>query len=246
MRLHRFFIDPKAVSGNRVIVTDKEVISQIKKVLRLKVGDDLILLDNSGKEYKTKIQELGQDLMRGEIMEASENKNEPELKITLYQALCKKDKFEWILQKGTEVGISEFVPVVTERTEKLGLNRERAEKILKEAAEQSERGIIPKFLEIQNFEDAIKDKEAPTQGRSPDRIVGSEKILLDKSGEEIKKFNLQPITDNFQLFVGPEGGWTEQELKIAKENGARIISLGPRVLRTETAGMVAAAIILNK
>ncbi|MBI4991837.1 MAG: 16S rRNA (uracil(1498)-N(3))-methyltransferase [Candidatus Harrisonbacteria bacterium] len=233
MRLYRFFIDSKAVSGNRIIVTDKEVISQMKKVLRLKTGDDLILLDNSGKEYKTKIQELGQNLMRGEILETSENKNEPELKVTLYQALCKKDKFEWILQKGTEVGILEFVPVITERTEKLGLNFERAEKILKEAAEQSERGMIPKLSEAQNFEDVIKN-------------LTGEKILLDKSGISIKNYTLTPKPYTLNVLVGPEGGWTEQELKVAKENGVKIVSLGSRVLRTETAGMVAVAILLNR
>lgn len=246
MKLHRFFINPEAISGNRVIVTDKEVVSQMTKVLRLKTGDDLILLDGSGKEYRTVIKSLSHSVIEGEVIEVFENRNEPEFKITLYQALCKKDKFEWILQKGTEVGISEFVPVVTERTEKLGLNIERAEKILKEAAEQSERGIIPKLVEIQTLDEAMKNKEAPTQGRSPDKIIGSEKIILDKSGENIKALRLSLFTFRLNVFVGPEGGWTEQELKTAKENGAKIISLGPRVLRTETAGMIAAAILLNK
>lgn len=233
MRLNRFFIDPSLIRGNEIISTDKNLVNQFKNVLRLKGGNEVLFLDNSGREYKTKIEELHAKLLRGSIVGIQENKNEPEAKITLYQALCKKDKFEWILQKGTEIGISAFVPMITERTEKTGMNIERAEKILKEAAEQSERGIIPKLSDIQNFEDTIKNAEG-------------EKILLDKSGGSIKHYLLVISHYPLNVFVGPEGGWTEQELRLAKENGVQIISLGPRVLRTETAGMVMAAILFNK
>lgn len=233
MRLHRFFIDPKAIRGQEIILEDENLINQIKKVLRLKIGDEILFLDNSGKEYETVIKEIGNSAIKAEIIKIRQNQNEPELKIVLYQALCKKDKFETVLQKGTEVGISEFIPVITERTEKLNFDRSRAEKILKEAAEQSERGIIPKLLEIQSFEEAIKN-------------ASGEKILLDKSGEIIKSYKLPVNTNKLVLFIGPEGGFIEDELKFAKQQGARIVSLGPRVLRAETAGLVAAAILLNK
>jgi 16S rRNA (uracil1498-N3)-methyltransferase len=233
MKLHRFFIAPSLIRGKEIVATDKDLINQLKNVLRLKNGDEVLFLDGSGKEYKTVIKQLSNSVIDAEIVETLENKNEPELKITLYQSLCKKDKFEWILQKGTEVGISAFAPIITERTEKTGLNVERAEKILKEAAEQSERGIIPKLFEIEKFGEVIK------------RIEG-EKILLDRSGENIKTYTLIANRYTLSLFVGPEGGWTEEELKLAKNSGAKIISLGPRVLRTETAGMVSAAILLNK
>ena len=231
MRLHRFFIDLKAIRGQEIILEDKNSVNQIKKVLRMKIGDGVLCLDNSGKEYRAVIKEISNSVI-SEIVEVKENQNEPDLKITLFQSLCKKDKFEWVLEKGTEIGISAFVPIITERTEKLGLNRERAEKILREAAEQSERGIIPKLLEIQNFEDAIKN----TKG---------EKILLDRSGENIKTYALRPTSYTLNIFVGPEGGWTKDELKVASEKGARFVSLGLRVLRTETAGLVAVAVLLN-
>lgn len=233
MKLHRFFITPSLIHGKEIVSSDKELINQLKNVLRLKNGDEILFLDGSGKEYQAAIEELHAKLLRARIVETRDNQNEPEIQITLCQALCKKDKFELVLQKGTEVGISFFVPLVTERTEKTGLNAERAEKILKEAAEQSERGIIPKLLQIQKFEEVVKDIE-------------SEKIILDKSGESIK-YQASGITyQALSIFVGPEGGWTEQELKVAKENGAKIISLGSRVLRTETAGMIVAAILLNR
>ena len=234
MKLQRFFIEPKNILEKQVTVTDRDTLNQIKRVLRLRVGERVIFLDGSGKEYESEISELNPESLRAEILSVSENKNEPELKITICQALCKKDKFEWILQKGTEVGAADFIPVLAGRSEKTGLNFERAEKILKEAAEQSERGIIPKLAQIQKFEDVLKSAKG-------------KKILLDKSGVPIKDFLLSPVTgEMLNVFIGPEGGWTDEELEMAKENNAKIVSLGSRVLRTETAGLVAAAILLNK
>ena len=232
MRIHRFFVNPEAIKGSEILLEDKNLVNQIRKVLRMKIGNGILFLDNSGKEYKSVIKQLDDSAVKSEVIEVSENKNEPELKISLCQSLCKKDKFEWVLEKGTEIGISEFVPIITERTEKLGLNKERAEKILKEAAEQSERGIIPKLLEIQKFSEALRQ----AQGK---------KILLDRSGENIKTFDFPHSTFRLNIFVGPEGDWTEKELQVAKEQGVRIVSLGSRVLRTETAGLVAAAVLLN-
>lgn len=233
MKLQRFFIGPENVIGTQVTVSDRDVLNQIRKVLRLRVGDRVIFLDGTGKEYIASIREMDNSSLKAGIDEILENKNEPDLKITLCQALCKKDKFEWVLQKGTEVGISGFIPVLADRSEKLGLNLERAEKILKESSEQSERGIIPRLQEIQKFEDLIKN-------------IPGEKIILDKSGEPIKNYQLSITNYQLHIFVGPEGGWTENELKSAKENGAKIVSLGNTVLRTETAGLVATAILLNK
>jgi len=233
MKLQRFFIEPKDILEKQVTVTDRDTLNQIKRVLRLRVGERVIFLDNTGKEYESEITELNPESLKAEVLSALENKNETDLKITICQALCKKDKFEWILQKGTEVGVSDFVPVLAGRSEKTGLNFERAEKILKEAAEQSERGIIPALAQIGDFEDILKSAKG-------------EKIFLDKSGTDIKIFKLSPSASQLSLFIGPEGGWTEEELALAKQYGAKIISLGARVLRTETAGLVASAIILNR
>ncbi len=235
MKLQRFFIDPDAVLGNEVILGDKDIISQIKNVLRLRAGDKVIFLDGTGKEYIAVIKEISNSAINCGIESLAENKNEPELKIILCQALCKKDKFEWVLQKGTEAGVSEFIPILAERSEKFGLNRERAEKILKESAEQSERGVVPKLHDIQKFSDYILSL-------SKDEDV----IILDKSGKNIKHYTLTPKPYTLNVFIGPEGGWTSEELAFAKENGAEVVSLGKTVLRTETAGLVAASILLNK
>lgn len=234
MKLQRFFIKPENILEKQVTIADRDILNQIKRVLRLRVGERVIFLDDTGKEYESEITELNPESLKAEVLSAAENQNEPKLKITICQALCKKDKFEWILQKGTEVGVSGFVPVLAGRSEKTGLNFERAEKILKEASEQSERGIIPKLAEIQKFEDALKSAKG-------------EKIFLDKSGTSVKDFLPSSVAGQvLNIFIGPEGGWTDAELASAKGSGAKIISLGGLVLRTETAGPVAAAILLNK
>lgn len=241
MKLQRFFIEPKDILEKVVTITDRDILNQIKRVLRLRVGERVLFLDGTGKEYESEIRELNPESLKAEVLSARENQNEPDLKIIICQALCKKDKFEWILQKGTEVGTFEFVPVLAERSEKLGLNFERAEKILKEAAEQSERGIIPKLREIQKFSDYILNLSKDSQI-----------ILLDKSGESIKNYPLSlvngpwPGRQMLNVFIGPEGGWSDEELALAKQSGAKIVSLGARVLRTETAGLVASAILLSR
>lgn len=232
MKQHRFFIDHSALRGSRVHITDGDVVKQITRVFRMKTGDSIIVLDNMGMEYEVKIDEIGREI-QGAVIKKQKNEHEPKLSITLYQSLCKKDKFEWILQKGTEVGITSFVSVIAEHSEKLGFNKERMEKITREAAEQSERGIIPSLGDPITLESAI-------QG------VKGDSIVLDRSGENIKNYTLSAISHTLNIFVGPEGGWSEQELKVTRDKGMRIISLGSRVLRTETAGMIAAAILLNR
>ncbi len=231
MKLHRFFVDKGAVQEKKINLTDVKAISQIKKVLRLGVGDPVVFLDNTGKEYFCRIVESHVGSLISDVETVKENVNEPELKIALYQSLCKKDKFEWVLQKGTEIGVSAFIPIVAERSEKLGFDAERARKIIKEAAEQSKRGRLPYLLDVADFETAMKD----TLG---------EKLVLDASGGRISEHTFI-IKTEIGLFVGPEGGWSERELEIARAAGAKIVSLGNRLLRTETAGVVATAVILN-
>ena len=106
MKLHRFFVDPGFIRGNHIVFSSREILNQLKKVLRVKSGDEVLFLDGSGKEFLTVIGSLDSTGITGRVARVSENKNEPELKITLYQSLCKKDNLEWVLQKNTEVGIA--------------------------------------------------------------------------------------------------------------------------------------------
>lgn len=240
MKRHRFFIDPRIIQGRYARIEDGSVCAHIARVLRLKPGEEIVLLDGLGFEYSARLTRVSIHEISAEILHRQMNKNEAELKVTLYQALIKKDKFEWVLQKCTEVGVVNFVPVRAARSEKTGLNEARAAKVLKEAAEQSERAIIPELEEVRTFEAALKravTPDAPT-------------IVLDVNGEPIARAATAHSRFTLNIFVGPEGGWDETELeavrKLAREGyPIEIVGLGPRVLRAETAGLVAAGIVLN-
>lgn len=241
MKRHRFFIDPRAIQGRFTRIEDKGLCAQIARVLRLKLGEEVVFLDGLGFEYAARLQSVSSREVSAEILHRQMNKNEAELKVTLYQSLIKKDKFEWVLQKCTEVGVANFVPVRAARSEKTGLNEERAKKVLKEAAEQSERAVIPELLEIKTFEAALKravTPDAPT-------------MILDAKGEAIANAVTARSRFTLNIFVGPEGGWDETELeavrKLMREGyPLEIVNLGPRTLRAETAGLVAAGVVLNR
>lgn len=229
---HRFFLT-QAQWGPQVKIEDKDLTHQLFHVLRLGVGDLLILLDGQGFEYEAEILQTKPALVK--ILEKRENCNEPLQNITLFQSLIKKDKFEWVLQKGTEVGISRFVPVLSARSEKKQLGRpDRLQSILREASEQSGRGKIPAISDILNFSDVTK--------AAKDHL----NILLDPESDVplARYFASVPAYQNINLFIGPEGGFTPEERQAAQASGWELVSLGPRILRTETAGVLAAGALL--
>lgn len=230
MKLHRFFVSPETIAAKKFALADKELCHQIATVLKLKIGEEIIALDNSGNEYVVLLEKITKSAVEGVIHTTNRNANESSTKITLYQSLLKKDNFEWVLQKGTELGIIGFTPIVSDRSEKKGLNQERALKIIKEAAEQSERGVLPALHEATTFTESLKNKNV---------------LILDRSGAPLKSMAAKTMTE-VAILVGPEGGWSENELAAAKEVGASIVSIGPRTLRAETAGPIAAALLLNE
>ena len=231
MRLHRF-IGNFDFNQNKIIVTEKNFINQAKNVLRLKVGDGLILCDGKMNEAEAKILLLAKNKSELEISEITKNKNEPENNIILYCPILKKENFEWALQKAVEIGVKEIAPIITDRTVKLGLNKERLEKIIKEAAEQSGRGILPVLREAINFDLALK------QAKENDLNLFFQAGYLPL-GHSMSKFK------KIGVFVGPEGGWTEDEIKITQSNGFTLVGLGKTVLRAETAVIVASYLTVN-
>lgn len=206
----------------------------------MREGQEVIALDNAGNEYRVTLREVARSGVRGEIMERRAARGEPFTKIILYQALLKADKFEWVLQKGTEVGIGKFVPISTTRAIADAVSKQKAARwaqIVTEAAEQAGRGKIPPLAALETFDSALRS--AHTAGGKIFVLWESETALdlrraLDDAGN----------ADTFHLFVGPEGGLTPQEVETARTFGAQSITLGPRILRAETAGMVAASAIL--
>lgn len=232
--MQRFFLKPENFRNGRVEIAEPPILHQLTHVLRMQTGDELIVLDNSGDEFLCRIEQIDKKSCRLTVSEKRKNRAEPEIFMTIYQALPKKlELFELVLQKGTEIGVGRFVPLITERTERREVSkRDRMEKILKEAAEQCERRKIPELSEAQKLNDALANAN------------GKQKILLHGRGNHPLLSKIITKQTPVDIFVGPEGGFTDSEIQQAAESGFLIGSLGPRVLRTETAGIVAAALIL--
>lgn len=227
MTLHRFFVENK-VDGSEVKVCNPKMIHQWKDVFRLVKGDQVTLFDNTGFEFLAKVQKITKQEAVLEVLE--KNKREPILKreVTLCASIIKKDKFEWVVQKATELGVSKIVPIISERTEKLNLNMERLQKIAIEASEQSGRVFVPKILFPIDIKESIKD------------LPGAS-FVLDMKGEILLKNDLP---SEVNLYVGPEGGWGDKDRKLFEENKIKNISLGDPILRAETASISVLSLLL--
>lgn len=234
--MHRFFItNEDSVSGGLVKIMSEELVHQMANVLRFRVGEKVALLDGEGDEYEVEILEISKKGVACRVVEKKVCDAEPSIKIILYQAMTKNpERFEFVLQKGTEVGIVKFVPLITVRTERQSLNKiDRLRRILKEAAEQSGRGIVPVLGEVVELKKLLKDKPCGMC------------ILADPSGKKGLKEVCLGIRagEVVNVFIGPEGGFTEAEVESALEAGFEVVNLGKRILRAETAGMVVAGFI---
>ena len=241
--MHRFFVDPAILGGDRVALTGLQA-HQIGRVLRLKPGDRVVLLDGTGREHVVQLDEVRSSAVTGTVEVVRPSRPEPGLVLTLYQALVPRDRFETVLQKGTEVGIARFVPTWCERSIVPGVERidekrlERWRRIVTEAAEQCERGIVPEVTPPLRFQDALTQAVA----------TGPTLVAWERERERSVRDGLrEALTGDGRalgLMVGPEGGFSSHEIPTAREAGALTISLGPRILRTETAGPILAALAL--
>lgn len=239
MTIHRFFVDSITSKGKNIFFHG-DTAKQITKVLRLKEGDRVMTLDNKGYEYLVRLNMFISGQVTGTILKKQKNLAEPEVFVTLYQALTSRDKFELILQKCTEIGISKFVPVETKRSllkvKDIKKDRlERFQKIIQEASEQTERGRIPQILEAVKFEDALDLVENDYS------IIAWEDEKKNPIKDVLKNI---PMRKNISIFIGPEGGFEETEIKLAKKMGVLPVSLGPRILRTETAAIAFSSLAL--
>ncbi len=234
MRLHRF-IGQFNLTNDIVEISDVDLVNQIKNVFRFSAGDQIILCDGASNEATAEIVSIDKKKVEARIIERSVNKNKPKNETVLYCAMLKKENFELVVQKAVECGISEIVPVITERTVKLNLNEDRLAKIAREAAEQSGRGTVPKIKKPIKLEEAIKDT-----------AKNSLNLFFDETGEDkvisILESNKQP---RINAWVGPEGGWSEKEIELANQAGFKAVSLGKLTLRGETAAIVAAYFVAN-
>lgn len=212
-----------------VYIRRADLINQWRKVLRLRESSEIVLFDGSGFEYGARIISMNGDEVVVKTLEARHVPS-PRHKLMLFQSLLKKDKFEWVLQKCTEIGVSGFVPIISERSEKKGLNLERARKIVIEASEQSGRGDVPNIAEPVALSAALEG------------VQGSA-VAFDPNGDALKEGTLRRLMPEV-VFIGPEGGWSEPELTQFREHGFEVLSLGPRILRAETAAVAVSALSL--
>jgi 16S rRNA (uracil1498-N3)-methyltransferase len=236
--MHRFFIPSEWIKQERVLLTD-EPAHQIRHVLRLKPKDHIILLDNSGWECEVEIDQMGPGLIQGKVIGKSLGAAEPGVKVTLYQALLKAEKFEFVLQKGVELGVSAFVPFVSERcvVRKPGGNKlARWRKIIQEAAEQSGRALLPALYPVVSFQEACDSAhDASILLWEEEKGLGLSRIL---KGAPFR------ASSTFNVFVGPEGGFPPAEVAYAESRGIAPVSLGHRILRAETAGLAVVVALL--
>jgi len=239
--MHRFFVSPQAIRDERVMLRGS-LVHQIRDVLRMHPGDHIVLLDNSGWAHRVELVTIDRDTVRGRVIEKWRLETEPATRITLYQGLLKGQKFEWVLQKGTEIGIVAFVPVLTERCVIGTVNGvsdarvERWERIIVEAAEQAGRAALPHLSHVMLFAHACE--QAGRAGLALIPWEGEHSRGLRETLQNV------PKSREISLLIGPEGGFAEEEIAAAQDRGVAPVSLGPRILRAETAGLAAAAAIL--
>ncbi len=241
MSANHFFISASDIEGDRVQLSPEQS-HQVCHVLRLRPGDTIVVLDDSGTEYDVTLTTVDRKETTGQVTSRHRARGEPRAELTLFQSLLAREKFEWVLQKGTELGVTQFVPVLTERslvrTKTIEENKlDRWQRILMEAAEQSHRGHIPQLEPLIPFDQAV------LRLRDYDRCI----IAAPSEGAATLRDALKDITRSpasVAVMIGPEGGFTEEEVALACEKGAVRVGLGPRILRTETAATVACALIL--
>jgi 16S rRNA (uracil1498-N3)-methyltransferase len=229
MKIHRF-IDNFDLNNKEIEITG-EIAHQIIKVLKFEIGEKIELSDGKGAVGLGKVKNLNKNSVLVEIEKVE--KLEENKKTTLFCAVLKKENFELVVQKATECGISKIVPVITDRTIKTGIKLDRLEKIAKEASEQSGRSIVPEISEPINFEKSLELIEQNNLN-----------ILFDISGEKFSEININNF-DNINIFIGPEGGWTENEIQKVKNLNFKIASLGKLTLRGETAAIISSFLISN-
>lgn len=223
MKIHRFIGDYD-LSKQEVEIVDPKIIKQIKDVLRLKKSEKITLSDGKGQEAEISLDLISDKKITGKINKI-EKIEKIERKVNLYLAILKKENFELAVQKTVECGVSTITPIITERTIKTGLNMARLEKIILEASEQCGRATLPELFEIFDFSEAINAQ-------------ADEKIIFHTE-ENTKEYTPNPKATSINIFVGPEGGFTEKEIDEAKKSGYVVASLGSLVLRGETAAIIA-------
>ncbi len=241
--MRRFFTEPENISGDTARIF--EDASHITRVLRMEVGDRILLFDGSGYEYQAELTQIDAKECKALILEKSYSELEPEISVTIFQGIPKSGKMESIIQKSVELGVSAIVPTALDRcvaklesgkkeTEKL----KRWNKIALEAAKQCGRGKVPQILPSMTFHEALQAMKPMDLALMPYELLGHQ------GDTSLKKVLSQTECKSIGILIGPEGGFTDAEAEKAKNAGLTMVGLGKRILRTETVASAMLAMIM--
>ncbi len=245
--MHRFYLDPIAIQDNQVNFPDSAA-KQIEHVLRLNlIQSHVLVLDGSGWEYLVQLRGHDSGKLKGEVIEKILGKSEPEVMLTIGFSMTRREKVEWILQKGTEIGVTCFQPYISERSllqdpDLKNSKQNRWESIIREAAEQSHRSRLPILLRPQHFTEIIN-----TEGsESISKLIAWEQEPDDhRLNPEQLHSEMGKKPQEVFVMIGPEGGFSNKEIEAATNRGFQPFSLGPRILRMETACVAACVLVLH-
>lgn len=240
--MHHFFVDPSRITEDKVKMEGSDV-NHMKNVLRMNVGEELLISDGHGADYICRISNITQKEIEAEIIRKEKEGTELSVQIYLFQGVPKSDKMEWIIQKAVELGAYQIVPMATHRCivkldeKKEAAKRKRWQSIAESAAKQSRRGVIPQIHPVVDFKQAVKMAEDFSCKWIPYENF--------KDMESAKKI-LEQIHpgDKIAVYIGPEGGFESWEVDYAIEHGITPVSLGRRILRTETAGLMLLSVLM--
>ncbi|HEY8803667.1 MAG TPA: 16S rRNA (uracil(1498)-N(3))-methyltransferase [Clostridium sp.] len=240
--MHKFFVPKSSIDGNNAII-DGEDVKHIYRVLRLQVGDKVSINNSEGKEYVGEITFIDKKVVNVNLLEENSINNESPIEVYLFQGMPKSTKMDLIVQKNTELGVKAITPIITERVVvKTDLKEfkkvDRWNRIALEACKQSKRSLVPQInipIEFDNLLQELKYMDLVVVPYENEEGYGIKKLV-----ENIEKIHIYKVA----IVIGPEGGFEESEILKLKEIGANIITLGPRILRTETAGFTCLSLIM--
>ena len=249
--MDRFFVEPEHLNlDDKTLYIDGEDVKHISKVLRYGQGDEIEVCDSNGHEYICRIESIDKTRIDLSIVDEVDINRESRIRVSLYQGVPKSTKMDIILQKLTEAGVDEIVLVNTKRSvvnikgDKADRKFDRWERIIYEAAKQCKRGMIPKLRGILSFKEALEDMGKNDINICPYEVEKSLGIKEALQTGQVKKILENKDEVRVGIFIGPEGGFAEEENEMVKTAGIASVTMGPRIFRTETASIVATAITL--
>lgn len=242
--MRRFFTEPQNIQGDTISLL--EDAAHITRVLRMAPGDTICVFDGSGMEYTAELETLDPKCCTAKIISRTQSVSEPEIQVTLYQGVPKSGKMEQIIQKAVELGVYAVVPVQMEwcvarlTSDRKGMDKiARYQKVAVSAAKQCGRGKMPQVMPPVSFDEAVNELSKCDLALMPYEVLGHEG---QHNLKEILAAN--PDAKTIGVLIGPEGGFSDKEAEMAKTAGLHLTGLGPRILRTETAGSTMLSILM--